>query len=48
MTITYEVITDSYGETIKRTNADETVTWIPTDTTNADYQNYLNPPKVRE
>ena len=43
MTITYEVITDSYGETIKRTNADGSITWIPTDPANSDYQAYLNP-----
>jgi hypothetical protein len=43
MTITYEVITNAYGDTVKRTNADGTITWIPMDPANSDYQRYLNP-----
>jgi len=40
---TYEVITDSYGiQLIKRTNADASIWWIPSDEANADYQAYLN------
>lgn len=38
----YEVITsDLGGETIKRTDADGQVWWIPTDEANSDYQRYL-------
>jgi hypothetical protein len=41
---TYEVIKDEDGlETIKRTNADGSISFIPTDSTNSDYQRYLNP-----
>ena len=41
---TYEVIKDEDGlETIKRTNADGSISFIPTDPTNSDYQRYLNP-----
>jgi hypothetical protein len=43
MEYTYEVITNDNGDTIKRTNADGTITWIPTDPSNSDYQRYLNP-----
>ena len=43
----YEVIeTEKFGEidtVIKRTNADGSVTYIPTDPANSDYQRYLNP-----
>jgi hypothetical protein len=40
----YEKITDDFGsEVIKRTDADGTVWWIPTDPANSDYQRYLNP-----
>ena len=42
--MTYEVITDENGtETIKRTNADGSVSFIPADESNSDYQRYLNP-----
>jgi hypothetical protein len=41
MTITYEVITNAYGDTVKRTNADGIITWIPLDPANSDYQAYL-------
>jgi len=41
---TYEVIKDEDGsETIKRKNADGSISFIPTDQTNSDYQRYLNP-----
>ena len=43
MEYTYEVITNDNGDTIKRTNPDGTITWIPTDPANSDYQAYLNP-----
>jgi hypothetical protein len=36
---TYEVIENI----IKRTDEVGNVTWIPTDSANADYQEYLNP-----
>ncbi len=40
----YEVITNPLGdETIKRTNADGSISWIPLDPANSDYQRYLNP-----
>jgi hypothetical protein len=40
----YELVTDSSGiEMLKRENADGSVTWIPVDPTNSDYQRYLNP-----
>jgi hypothetical protein len=40
----YEKITlDNGKEIIKRTNADGTVSFIPTDPANSDYQRYLNP-----
>jgi len=43
MEYTYEVVTNDNGDTIKRINADGTITWIPTDLANSDYQRYLNP-----
>ena len=44
MKSTYEIVTDSFGvESIKRTDADGQVWWIPTDPANSDYQRYLNP-----
>lgn len=43
MAITYEVVSNDNGDTIKRFNEDGTVTWIPTDPANSDYQRYLNP-----
>ena len=40
----YEEVTNDLGDTtIKRTDADGKVWWIPTDTANSDYQAYLNP-----
>jgi hypothetical protein len=40
----YEVITDEDGlETIKCTNADGSISFIPADEANSDYQRYLNP-----
>ena len=40
---TYEVIKDEEGlETIKRINDDGSISFIPTDETNGDYQAYLN------
>ena len=38
----YEVITTATGDVeIKRTNEDGTVSWIPEDPSNADYQEHL-------
>ena len=44
MEYTYEIITDELSQiqTIKRTDANDLVAWIPTDPTNSDYQAYLN------
>ena len=40
----YEEVTSDLGTiSIKRTDADGTVWWIPTDPANSDYQRYLNP-----
>jgi hypothetical protein len=40
----YEEVTNDLGDTtIKRTDADGKVWWIPTDPANSDYQRYLNP-----
>jgi hypothetical protein len=40
----YEEVTNNLGDTtIKRTDADGKVWWIPIDPTNSDYQRYLNP-----
>lgn len=45
--IIYEEVTTDFGSVvIKRTNADGSETWIPTDPANSDYQAYLNPDKV--
>jgi hypothetical protein len=41
MSVKYEIVEDVYGKTIKRTNTDESETWIPTDPANSDYQRYL-------
>ena len=42
--MTYELIELEKGlQILKRVNADETVSWIPVDETNSDYQAYLNP-----
>ena len=39
---TYEIIENSAGaETIKRTDSDGSVWWIPSDPANSDYQAYL-------
>jgi hypothetical protein len=39
----YEVVTSESGYTsIKRTDSDGTIWWIPSDPANADYQAYLN------
>jgi hypothetical protein len=44
MEYTYEVVsTDLSADVIKRTNPDDTVTFIPMDEANSDYQRYLNP-----
>ena len=46
--IKYEVVTnEEYNDTqIKRTNEDGSISWIPMDESNSDYQAYLNPDKV--
>lgn len=41
-----EVIENGVVTTIKRTNADGVISWIPADPANSDYQAYLNPDKV--
>jgi hypothetical protein len=39
---TYEIIVnDSNKETIKKTNSDGSIWWIPNDPANSDYQEYL-------
>ena len=39
---TYETVTDFFGvESIKRTDADGSIWWIPMDEANSDYQAYL-------
>jgi hypothetical protein len=44
MEYTYEIVTTESGtEVIKRTDADGTIAWIPTDPANSDYQRYLKP-----
>ena len=44
MTITYEEMTSPTGlQQIKRTNGDGSITFIPLDLSNSDYQRYLNP-----
>jgi len=44
MTYTYEIIMDELGnETLKRTDEQGLVTWIPMEFANSDYQRYLNP-----
>lgn len=37
----YEIIKTTTSTNIKRTNVDESVTWIPFDEANSDYQEYL-------
>lgn len=39
----YEKIEDEFGSCIKRTLDDGTISFIPIDENNADYQAYLNP-----
>jgi hypothetical protein len=44
MKYTYEEITDNFGnKSIKRTDENGQVAWIPMDEGNSDYQRYLNP-----
>ena len=47
-TMTYKIvevvnITGETNQILKRTNEDGSVSWIPMDESNADYQRYLNP-----
>ena len=42
-----EITTDLGGIVIKRTNADGSETWIPTDPANSDYQAYLDRDKPK-
>ncbi len=37
----YEVVKNENATIIKRTNEDESVSWIPADPANSDYQRYL-------
>jgi hypothetical protein len=39
--ITYETVTNIFGEIITATLEDGSVLWIPTDPANSDYQAYL-------
>ena len=44
MTITYKEVTGEFGwEYIERTNEDGSISVIPKDLGNSDYQRYLNP-----
>jgi hypothetical protein len=49
MKYTYEVITNelSQSETIKRTDENGLIAFIPTDPANSDYQEYLNPREAK-
>jgi hypothetical protein len=38
-----EIIENEVVTTIKRTDADGVIAWIPADPANSDYQRYLNP-----
>ena len=41
---TYEEITNDFGnKVVKRTDENGLVVWIPIDSANSDYQQYLNP-----
>jgi len=45
---TYEPFTTELGnEFIKRTNEDGSISFIPVDETNSDYQEYLNPSEAK-
>ena len=37
----YTLIKNETGDIVKRENDDETITYIPTDPSNSDYQRYL-------
>ena len=41
MTNFYQVITNDFGTLIQRTNEDGSISFIPTDPANSDYQAYL-------
>lgn len=44
----YEIITEEDGtQTVKRTNEDGSVSFIPVDATNSDYQAYLDRDKPK-
>ena len=43
MTYTYEVIELNGDTTIKRTDEDGSISFIPVNEANSDYQRYLNP-----
>ena len=48
MTITYKEMTGQFGaKYIERTNEDGTLSWIPTDPANSDYQAYLDRDKPK-
>lgn len=40
-TYTYELITDEFGEVVKRTDENGLVAWIPVAPGNPDYEAYL-------
>jgi len=39
--VTYQTITNDFGTSIQRTNEDGSISAIPTDPANSDYQAYL-------
>ena len=44
MTLIYEEITNENNEKmLKRTDENGSVSWVPADPSNSDYQRYLNP-----
>jgi hypothetical protein len=43
MEYTYEIITAKNASTLKRTDTNGEVVWIPMNPANSDYQRYLNP-----
>jgi hypothetical protein len=48
MSFIYELIEIEEGiSTIKRTDENGLIAWIPVDPTNSDYQQYLNPAELK-
>ena len=42
MEYTYEEVTTDFGTSIKRTDEDGVVSWIPVDEANSDYRTYVD------